>query len=138
MTDSSNNDVIAQTLNITPLVPTAADVRAIKSSNEYETAKSGMEEVIHSGSAAIADLADLARLSQDPRVYRVLAEVLSTMVLANKGLMEIKKMEVEIDGVKKQDEPQQPTTVNQHLHVGTTQEMIALLKSIKLNNENDG
>ena len=90
------SDSIATALDLTPLEPTKKELIAVKSDDDYQTAKGNMHNVIDVGTRAMTDLADMAQQSQDPRVYRVLTELISAMTTANKELMEIKSKEVEI------------------------------------------
>lgn len=120
-----SDDKIADSLNLMPLVPAKAEIKAIASDNEYNDAKGNMHNVINVGTAAMSELAFLAQSSQDPRVYRVLTELISAMTTANKELMEIKAKQVEIEQKQNKDNP--PTTVNQNLFVGSTADLLKLL-----------
>jgi hypothetical protein len=122
-----NNDSIATALDLTPLEPTKKELVAIKTDNDYETAKGNMHNVIDVGTRAMTDLADMAQQSQDPRVYRVLTELISAMTTANKELMEIKSKEVDIRH-KEEKTDNSPKTVNQNLFVGSTAELLKLMQ----------
>jgi len=124
----SNNDIIAQSLNLTPLIPNKKEIKAIIKNDEYETAKENMNNVIQVGTDALSELATMAQLSQDPRVYRVMTELLSAMVTANKELVEIKKLNHEIE---QQNNENQPKTINQNLFVGSTAELAKMLENVK-------
>lgn len=126
-----SNDSIATALDLTPLEPTKKELIAVKSDDDYQTAKGNMHNVIDVGTRAMTDLADMAQQSQDPRVYRVLTELISAMTTANKELMEIKSKEVEIRH-KEEKANDSPTTVNQNLFVSTAD----LLKLMNQNNGN--
>ena len=126
-----SNDSIATALDLTPLEPTKKELIAVKSDDDYQTAKGNMHNVIDVGTRAMTDLADMAQQSQDPRVYRVLTELISAMTTANKELMEIKSKEVEIRH-KEEKTDDSPTTVNQNLFVSTAD----LLKLMNQNNGN--
>jgi hypothetical protein len=122
-----SDDSIANALDLTPLEPIKQSVIAVKSENDYETAKGNMHNVIDVGTRAMTDLADMAQQSQDPRVYRVLTELISAMTTANKELMEIKSKDVEIR--HKEERADGPKTVNQNLFVGmTTAELVTMLQ----------
>jgi hypothetical protein len=122
-----SDDSIANALDLTPLEPIKQSVIAVKSENDYETAKGNMHNVIDVGTKAMTDLADMAQQSQDPRVYRVLTELISAMTTANKELMEIKSKDVEIR--HKEERADGPKTVNQNLFVGmTTAELVTMLQ----------
>lgn len=122
-----SNDSIATALDLTPLEPTKKELIAVKSDDDYQTAKGNMHNVIDVGTRAMTDLADMAQQSQDPRVYRVLTELISAMTTANKELMEIKSKEVEIRH-KEEKANDSPTTVNQNLFVGSTAELLKLMQ----------
>lgn len=124
----SNTDVIAQALNLTPLIPDKKEIKAIIKNDEYETAKDNMNNVIHVGTEALSELATMAQLSQDPRVYRVMTELLSAMVTANKELVEIKRINSDIE--YKQSKKDEPAVVNQNLYVSTA-DLGKMLESIK-------
>lgn len=122
-----SNDSIATALDLTPLEPTKKELVAVKSDDDYQTAKGNMHNVIDVGTRAMTDLADMAQQSQDPRVYRVLTELISAMTTANKELMEIKFKEVDIRH-KEEKADNSPTTVNQNLFVGSTAELLKLMQ----------
>lgn len=124
----ANNDTIAEALDLTPLVPTRKDVQAIVKNEDYETAKGNMHNVIEVGTGAMNDLAEMAKLSQDPRVYRVLTELLDTMINANKELIQIKKTDSEIKRIDQKDDV--PQTVNQNLII-STKELLELINKEK-------
>jgi len=124
-------DEIAKALDLTPLVPDKKEIRSIKGSNEYETAKGNMEQILDVGQQAVGELYELAKLSQDPRVYRVFTELISAMTTANKELMEIKKVDTEVKEIERVKD--QPQTINQNLFVGSTAELSKFIEGIKKN-----
>ena len=124
-------DEIAKALDLTPLVPDKKEIKSIKGSNEYETAKGNMEQILDVGQQAVGELYELAKLSQDPRVYRVFTELISAMTTANKELMEIKKVDTEVKEIERVKD--QPQTINQNLFVGSTAELSKFLETVKKN-----
>ncbi len=123
------DDNIAKALDLTPLIPQKKEIKAVVSCDDYETARGNMQNVLDVGTNAMSELASMAQLSQDPRVYRVLTELISAMTTANKELMEIKMKQVDIEQLQqKQDSPQ---TVNQNLFVGSTADLFKLLEKNK-------
>ncbi len=121
-----SDDKIASSLDLTPLVPMKKDLKAIVSDSDYETAKGNMQNVLDVGTTALSELASMAQLSQDPRIYRVLTELISAMTTANKELMEIKMKEVDIR--KAEEKGDKPDTVNNNLFVGSTADLIKLIQ----------
>lgn len=127
-----NDDKIAEALDLTPLIPQKKELKMVSSEDDYQMAKGNMENVIDVGTNALSELASMANLSQDPRVYRVLTELISAMTTANRELMEIKTKQVDVE--LKQRKDNSPQTVNQNLFVGSTAELVKLLEKSK--NEN--
>ena len=56
---------------------------------DFEFARENMMEVINKGQEALFDLMDVAKQSQHPRAYEVLATMMSTMVGASKDLLDL-------------------------------------------------
>ena len=90
-----------------------------------------MEQILDVGQQAVGELYELAKLSQDPRVYRVFTELISAMTTANKELMEIKKVDTEVKEIERVKD--QPQTINQNLFVGSTAELSKFLETVKKN-----
>jgi len=123
-----SNDGIAQTLNLVPIAPTSQELKVAKvanTDNEYAAVKQNMDSIIDVGTAALSQLAEMATLSQDARVYRVLTELISAMVTANKEVIAMKQIASEIEG------PKEEKVVNQNLFVGSTAELAAMLDQMK-------
>jgi hypothetical protein len=134
MLTSSNS--ISQALNLTPLVPiTTAQVKAVIENDDYQTAKGNMHNIIEVGTDAMNKLSENIALSQDPRAFRVLTELLSVMVTANKELMEIGKTKTEIDKLNKVEDNQ---TINNNLFVGSTADLVKMLGEIKTKPPEEG
>ena len=70
-------------------------------------------------------------MGQHPRAYEVAANLVKTMVEANKELLDLQKKKKEIEKIEAKSNPQ---TVNNNLFVGSTAE---LLKALKSNNIKD-
>lgn len=123
-----SNDVntLATALDMTVVEPERPTLPVAQSGgDEYTNAKANMEAVVQVGNQALAELADMAFRSQDPRVYRVLTELIQAMVTANKETMEIKKTQVELEG------DNQPQKVQNNMFVGSTAELAEMLKQLK-------
>jgi len=123
-----NGDSIAQTLNLVPVSPGSNELRASKVSDtndEYTAVKQNMDSIIGVGTTALSQLAEMANLSQDPRVYRVLTELISAMVTANKEVIEMKKTASEIDGGGA------PEKVVNNMFVGSTAELAKMIEDMK-------
>jgi hypothetical protein len=128
--NTSNNDPLATALNLTPLVPVNnIHVQMTKGNTEFETAKGNIEQLIEVGQQAFGELAFLAQQSSDGRVYRVLTEMLTSLVAANKELVEIRNIDEQTKATARLANGA-PQTVNQNLII-TTAELQKMLAQAK-------
>ncbi len=133
-TDSSSNlDSISQALDLAPLpqntLPVQTEPDSVK--DDFEYARGNMINTIEKGNEALQGILDVAGMGQHPRAYEVAANLVKTMVEANKELLELQKKKKEIEKIEAKTNPQ---TVNNNLFVGSTAE---LLKALKSNNIKD-
>lgn len=128
----NNDDPIANALDIIPMPPKMDDITAIKNENEFITAKENILNLIDVSTSAFSELSELATMSQDTRVYRVMAEFLATLVAANKELVVLKQIDQEIQ--QKENSSKTPQTINQNL-ILSTKDLIDLIKEKQTTNE---
>lgn len=128
-----NDDPIAKALDLVPVSndPKELVVANDSSGDEYTIAKENMDTIINVGTTALKELASMANASQDPRVYRVLTELIAAMTTANKEIISMKKTNSEI---KEPESKSGPTTVQNNMFVGSTAELAKMLEGLK-NNE---
>lgn len=124
-----NDDPIAKALDLVPLDsdPKTLVASTPSANDEYEAAKSNMETIVNVGTDALKELASMAQASQDPRIYRVLTELIMAMTTANKEIIQMKKTNSEI----KEPENSGPTTVQNNMFVGSTAELARMLEELK-------
>jgi len=134
-----NLDPLATSLNLAPLkeiegeIIEAPDTTAkteivpVTDNNDYKAAKGNLENVFTIGTEAMKDVLDMAQTMADLRAYRVLNEMMATMVAASKTQMEIKTMQVEVEKGGPQEGPR---VVHNNLNISTKelQELIAQRK----------
>jgi hypothetical protein len=95
---------------------------------DFEYARENMMEVINKGQEALFDLMDVARQSQHPRAYEVLATMMNTMVGASKDLLDLQAKKKKL----LEDDPlATPNQVTNNLFVGSTAELQKYLKQNK-------
>jgi len=133
--DSSSNspDKISQSLGIAPLQKQEIlpATQSDQVTNDFEYARGNIINTIEKGNDALQGILDVASMGQHPRAYEVAANLVKTMVEANKDLLDLTKKRKEIE---KADNALNPQTVNNNLFVGSTAE---LLKALKSNNIKD-
>lgn len=98
---------------------------------DYNLSRRTFRDLINKGNDAMESLTDLAKESESPRAYEVLATMMRTVADTTKDLYDLQKKTKELSGQKKDD----PTVnVDKAIFVGTTAD---LLKQIKENKQSE-
>ena len=102
------------------------NVQAGDIDNDYRYARENLYDIIENGSHALHELVEIAKSSEHPRAFEVVASLMKTLTDANKDLLEVqakvKKLKQE-DGI-----PTGPSNVTNALFVGSTTELQNMLK----------
>jgi hypothetical protein len=124
---SEDNDPIGRSLGLSPFVETNQQLAPLTSADhvedDYQYVRENVKSLVDNGQIAIGDLVGLAKASQNPRMYEVLATMISSVTNANKQLLDSAKTHREL--ARRSD--QGPTTINNNLNITTA----ALLDIIK-------
>ncbi len=125
-TSSQNLDVIANSLDLQPIEDNkkAAQDNIV---DDYEYARGNMIAVIEKGQEALSGILDVATMSQHPRSYEVVATLVKAVADANKDLLELSKKRKDLEKVENGG----PQTVNNNLYLGSTADLLKLLKDNK-------
>ena len=125
-TSSQNLDVIANSLDLQPIEDNkkAAQDNII---DDFEYARGNMIAVIEKGQEALSGILDVAGMSQHPRSYEVVATLVKAVADANKDLLELAKKRKDLEKVDNGG----PQTVNNNLYLGSTADLLKLLKDNK-------
>lgn len=101
----------------------------VKSQSPVETdtelARENIKELINKGQQAVDELAVIARDSQHPRAYEVMATLLKNMSDMNKDLLQLQKQKKDLMVTS---EKTGDVNVNNALFVGSTAELMKLIK----------
>lgn len=101
-----------------------------KSTNPIEVdtdlARENIKELIHKGHQAVDELAVIARDSQHPRAYEVMAALIKNMSDLNKDLLQLQKQKKEL--MISSENKSGDVNVDKALFVGSTAELMKLLK----------
>jgi len=125
-TSSQNLDVIANSLDLQPI----EDNKKAAQNNivdDFEYARGNMIAVIEKGQEALSGILDVAGMSQHPRSYEVVATLVKAVADANKDLLELSKKRKDLEKVDNGG----PQTVNNNLYLGSTADLLKLLKDNK-------
>ena len=123
------NDPLANALNITPMVvakqpeniPVVTHDHSILE-QDFDYARENYKNMIELGSDALDEVLSVAKQSQAPRAFEVIATLISTLANVNKDLVALHKVAKELATES------QPDNVTNNTLVLTTAQMLELLK----------
>jgi hypothetical protein len=112
-----------------PVQSSIEDVDAIKDDilKDYEYTRGNLYSIIEKGQEAINGILELAQQSDMPRAYEVAGQLIKNVADATDKLMDLQKKLKDIDETKSKG----PTTVNNALYVGSTADLLKLIKEQK-------
>ena len=103
----------------------------VDSDEQFAEVQSNIRNAADVGEIALQELAQIASSSQHPRAYEVVSTLMGQIVNANKQLLEIEKLKLEIEKEKNSGQVEEAKVVNNNLFVGSTAELLEQLKSKK-------
>jgi len=104
---------------------------------DFELARKNLQELAKKGNKALDELIMLAKNSEHPRAYEVVATLIKTLADTNKDLLDTRKKKLDIDKVRGASPNSDAKTVNNNLFVGSTAELQKFLKDRAKNLESD-
>jgi hypothetical protein len=99
---------------------------------DYKAARETYHDLIEKGREGLEYMMEIAKESEHPRAFEVLATMIKTISDTNGELMKHNKIRNDIN---KADEIEKPTVTNNNLFVGTTTELQKLLYNSNKENE---
>ena len=96
---------------------------------DAEVARRNLKTILDKGNNAIEELAAVARDSQHPRAYEVLAGMMKNLADINKDLLEIQKRKQDLTGTK--PSASKDVNIDKAVFVGSTAELMKLIKNNK-------
>jgi hypothetical protein len=135
-----NDDPISKALDLTPLTQLDSKAEIVpfidqspqqeQINSDFEYARGNLIAVIEKGQEALTGIVDVAGMSQHPRSFEVVATLINAVTSANKDLLELQKRKKDL---LKLEDNKGPTTQNNNLFVGSTAELLKMIKA-----KNDG
>ena len=89
---------------------------------DFDYARGNIIVAIEKGQEALSDMLQVAQQSQSPRAFEVVSDLVKTLSQTNKDLLELMKQKKIIEN------SDGPKTVNNNLFVGSTTELLKLMK----------
>lgn len=110
-----------------PVINTPHEDDDIKA--DYNLSRRTFRDLITKGNAAMETLTDLAKESESPRAYEVLATMMRTVADTTKDLYDLQKKTKELRGQDKNDQPS--VNVEKAVFVGSTADLLKKIKEEK-------
>ncbi len=124
-----SNDTISEALDLIPMPDKREEPQQVEPYvDDYEFAKKNMKEIIEVGKQALNDLADLATQTQHPRAYEVLSNHIKILLDAQKGLVDLKNPNQEINNTQINQ-----TKINNSIVVGSTADLQHIIAEMTKN-----
>ena len=95
---------------------------------DYNLSRRTFRSLIDKGNAAMENLTDLAKESESPRAYEVLATMMRTIADTTKDLYDLQKKTKDLKGARR-DEP--TVTVEKAVFVGSPSDLLKKIKEQK-------
>ena len=133
------NDAISEALgieNAVEIIPPKIPESIINTPHEdddikadYNLSRRTFRDLINKGNSAMESLTDLAKESESPRAYEVLATMMRTVADTTKDLYDLQKKTKDLKGQDKNDQPN--VSVDKAIFVGTTADLLKQIKEKK-------
>lgn len=96
--------------------------------DDYEYARGNLRNIIDNGGNVLQNLINIAQVSEHPRAFEVVSQLMKTMIDANKDLISLQKQVKDI----KEDKSKQPApqNVTNAMFVGNTKDLQKMLKEM--------
>jgi hypothetical protein len=94
---------------------------------DFDHVRDNMYDIIDQGRQALVDMAEIAKQSQDPKMYDTMVNVLKATIEGNKALMDLHKTKKDLVPAAEQLAPQ---TINNNLFL-TTEELNKMLEDAR-------
>lgn len=112
----------------TPLVPLAVGVDTLD--EDVEVARQNIKLALATAQDAIMDLANIAKTAESPRAFEVLGQFVKTISDTSKDLVELQQKKQDArKRAAKVDGPSTGKVVNNNVFVGSTTDLLKMLKN---------
>lgn len=133
LTMKKTNEKLSEILEIEPIsYEDKNQIQTVPSNltlidDDAEFARQNIRHLIEKGNDAMEGILSVAKASDHPRAYEVAANMLKHLTDMNKDLMEIQKRKRDLQ--PKETSPTNGINVDKAVFVGSTKELVKLLKS---------
>ena len=100
---------------------------------DYEYTRGNLYSIIEKGHEALNGVLELAQESDQPRAYEVAGQLIKNVSDATDKLLDLQK---KLKDLEEDKAPKGPTTVNNALFVGSTTEVLKMIKNQSIDKNN--
>ena len=104
------------------------DDKDIKPQDDFEFARQNLRNILEKGTIALDKMLEVADMSQHPRSYEVVSTLINSLSASNKDLLELSEKKKRIEKAETAKDNQ---TVNNNLFIGSTNDLLKMLKQDK-------
>lgn len=97
--------------------------------SDYVLARTTFRDLIDKGNDAIEGIADLAKQSESPRAYEVMATLMRTVADTTRDLFDLQKRKKDLAGGNEKKLDETAITIDRAVFVGTTAELLRKVKN---------
>jgi hypothetical protein len=124
---------LSEIFEIEPTEKIVEDVPVVVSTNndvetDFNIARTNINSLLQKGNTAVDNLLNVAKETEHPRAYEVVANLIKTMADLNKDLLDIQKKRKELNNNQPTSEK---TVIDKAVFIGSTTEMVKLIRSSK-------
>lgn len=122
---NTSDQIISSALDIAEFEE--IDAKDLKPQDDFEFARQNLRNILEKGSIALDKMLEVADMSQHPRSYEVVSTLINSLSNSNKDLLELSEKKKRIEKAENKENQ----TVNNNLFIGSTNDLLKLLKQDK-------
>lgn len=123
------NDTLSEVLDIEPIKYNNTEIITTINNvdSDADFARKNIKELIEKGNLAVDGILNVAKESEQPRAYEVVATLIKNLSDLNKDLMEIQKRKNDL--IPQENKNSNSLNVDKAVFVGSTTELVKFLKN---------
>lgn len=121
------DDKLNTLFNIEPLKLEVPKQKEQEDKSDFDVARSTLRDMIDKNDDVISDLVSIAKSSEHPRAFEVIAELVKAQTSLAKELMNVNKIKKEID--KDDSSPSKIDTQNNIVFAGSTSDLLKMISA---------
>ena len=123
------NDTLSEVLDIEPIKYNNTEIITTINNvdSDADFARKNIKELIEKGNLAVDGILNVAKESEQPRAYEVVATLIKNLSDLNKDLMEIQKRKNDL--IPQENKNSNSLNVDKAVFVGSTTELVNFLKN---------